>query len=63
MIEVREYFLRKTEKGELVALEFLNVSVGFDTLVHIHILRKMEVHYGMEQNSVELLSMYLEDWL
>ena len=40
MLEVWEYVLRKTEKGELVALDFLDVSAGFDTLVHLYILRK-----------------------
>ena len=63
MLEVWEYVLRKTEKGELVALDFLDVSAGFDTLVHLYILRKMEVHYGMEQDSLEWLSSYLEGWL
>ena len=62
MVEVWEYVLRKTEKRELVALDFLYVSARFDTLVYLHILKKMEVHYGMEQDSV-WLSSYLEDWL
>ena len=40
MLEVWEYVLRRTENGELVALDFLDVSAGFDTLVHLYILRK-----------------------
>ena len=52
MLEVWEYVLRKTEKGKLVARDFLEVSAGFDTLVHMYILRKMEVQYGMEKNSL-----------
>ena len=63
MLEVWEYVLRKTKKGELVALDVLDVSAGFDTLVHLYILRKMEVQYGMKQNSLEWLSSYLEGWL
>ena len=42
MLEVWEYVLRRTEMGELVALDFLDVSSGFDTLVHLCILRKIE---------------------
>ena len=34
ILEVWEYVLRKTEKGELVALDVLDVSAGFDTLVY-----------------------------
>ena len=60
MLEVWEYVLRRTERGELVALDFLGVSAGFDTLVHLYILRKMEVLYGMDQASLEWLSSYLE---
>ena len=44
-------------------MDFLDVSAGFDTLVHLYILRKMEVQYGMEQNSLEWLASYLEGWL
>ena len=43
MLEVWENVLKKTEKGDLVALDFLDISAGFDTLVHLYILRKMEV--------------------
>ena len=63
MLEVWEYVLKKTEKGDLVALDFLDVSAGFDTLVHLYILRKMEVQYGMEKESLEWLSSYLEGWV
>ena len=31
MLEVWEYVLRRTERGELVALDFLDVSAGLDT--------------------------------
>ena len=62
MLEVWEYVLRRTERGELVALDFLDVSAGFDTLVHLSILRKMEVMYGMDQASLDWLSSYLEGW-
>ena len=63
MLEVWEYVLKKTEKRDLVALDFLNVSTGFDTLVHLYLLRKMEVQYGMEEESLEWLDSYLEGWL
>ena len=62
MLEVWEYVLRRTELGELVALDFLDVSAGFDTLVHLCILRKMEVQFGMDQAALEWLSSYLEGW-
>ena len=54
--------LRRTKKGELFALDFLNLSAGFDTLVHLCILRKMETQFGMDQTSLEWLSSYLEGW-
>ena len=63
MLEVWEYVLARTEKGELVALDFLDISAGFDTLVHLHLLRKMEVQFGMEDDSLEWLASYLEGWV
>ena len=48
MLEVWEFVMRRTERGELVALDFLDMSAGFDTLVHLHILRKMEIQFGMQ---------------
>ena len=33
----------QTEKGELVALGFLDISAGFDTMVHLYLLKKMEI--------------------
>ena len=63
MIEVWEYVMKKTEKGELVALDFLDCSAGFDSMIHLYILRKMEVHYGMNENSLKWLSSYLEGWV
>ena len=62
MLEVWEFVLRRTEMGELVALNFLDVSAGFDTLVHLYILRKMEIQFGMDQASLAWLSSYLEGW-
>ena len=62
MLEVWEYVLRRTEKGEMVALNFLDVSDGFGSLVHINLLRKMEVQYGMDQDSLEWLASYVGDW-
>ena len=53
IMEVWEFVMRRTKKGEIVALDFLDVSAGFDTLVHLHILRKMEIHYGMHEDSLE----------
>ena len=47
MMEVWEYVMQKTKKGELVALNFLDCSAGFDSMVHLYILRKMEVQFGM----------------
>ena len=63
MMEVWEYVMRKTEKGELVALDFLDCSAGFDSIVHLYILRKMEVHYGMHEDSLKWLSSYLKGWV
>ena len=63
MLETWEYVLKKTEKGELVAVDFLDISAGFDTMVHLCLLRKMEVQFGMGEESLEWLSSYLEGWL
>ena len=63
MLETWEYVLAKTEKGELVALDFLDMSAGFDTMVHLYLLRKMEVETGMGEESLEWLSSYLNGWL
>ena len=38
MLEVWEYVLNKTDKEELVALDFLDISAGFDTMVHLYLL-------------------------
>ena len=63
MMEVWEYVIEKTEKGDLVALDFLDCSAGFDSMVHLYILRKMEVQFGMSTESVEWLDSYLEGWI
>ena len=63
MLETWEYVLHKTEKGDLVALDFLDVSAGFDTMVHLYLLRKMEVEVGMGEKSLKWLSSYLDNWL
>ena len=63
MLETWEFVLAKTEKGELVAIDLLDISAGFDTLVHIYLLRKMEVEIGMGEESLEWLASYLEGWL
>ena len=63
MLEVWEYVIKKTEKGELVALDFLDCSAGFDSMVHLHILRKMEIQFGMSNDSVEWLDSYLDGWI
>ena len=47
MLETWVYVLAKTEKGELVALNFLEMSAGFDTIAHLYLLRKMETDTGM----------------
>ena len=62
MMEVWEFVTRRTEKGELVALDFLDMSAGFDTLIHLYILRKMEIQFGMDEDSLEWLSSYLKGW-
>ena len=53
MLETWEYVLAKTEKGELVALDFLDMSAGFYTMVHPYLLRKMEVEVGMREESLK----------
>ena len=63
MMEVWEYVIEKTEKGELVALDFLDCSAGFDSMVHLYILRKREVQFGMNNESLEWLDSYLKGWL
>ena len=63
MLEVWEYVMARTEKGDLVALDFLDCSAGFDTMVHLYILRKMEVLYGMDQDSQKWLASYLDGWV
>ena len=63
MIEVWEYVMRKTEKGELVALDFLDCSAGFDSIIHLYILRKMEVNFGMHKDSLKWLQSYLQGWV
>ena len=52
----------QTEKGELVALGFLDISAGFDTMVHLYLLKKMEIEVGMVEESREWLSSYLDSW-
>ena len=63
MLKAWEYVLGKTEKGELVAVDLLDTSAAFDALVHLYLLRKMEVEVGMGEESLEWLSSYLEVWL
>ena len=63
MLETWEYALEKTQKGELVALDFLDISDGFGSMVHLCLLRKMEVQFGMGEESLEWLASYLEGWL
>ena len=63
MLEVWEYVLSKTEKGDLVALDFLDISAGFDTMVHLYLLRKLEVQFGVAEESLKWLSSYLEGWV
>ena len=63
MLEVWEYVLDKTDKGELVALDFLDISAGFDTMVHLYLLRLLEVQFGVAEESLAWLASYMEDWL
>ena len=63
MLETWGYVLHKTKKEDLVALDFLDVSAGFNTMVHLYLLRKMEVEVGMGENLLEWLSSYLDNWL
>ena len=37
----------------MVALDFLDVSDGFGSLVNINVLRKMEVQFRMDQDSLK----------
>ena len=39
MLEVWELDLRRTGKGEMAALDFLDVSDGFGSLVQVNMLR------------------------
>ena len=63
MLETWEFVMEKTQKGELVALDLLDTSAAFDTMVHLYLLRKMEVEAGMGEESLEWLASYLEGWL
>ena len=46
-----------------MAIDLLDTSAAFDTLVHLYLLRKMEVEVGMGEDSLEWLESYLKDWL
>ena len=50
----------RTQKGELVALDFLDMSAGFDSLIHLYILRKMDIQFGMDEDSLEWVSSYIK---
>ena len=63
MLETWEYVLHKTEQGNLVAIDLLDTSAAFDTLIHHYLMRKMEVEVGMSEESLEWLASYLKDWL
>ena len=62
MLEVWKFVLRRTGKGEMVALDFLEVYDGFCFLVHVNIIRKMEVQFGMDQDFFEWLASNFEGW-
>ena len=47
----------------MVALDFLDVSAGFDTMVHLYLLRKLEVQFGVAEKSLAWLASYLKGWL
>ena len=47
MLKTWEYVLAKTERGHLVAIDLLDTSAAFDTLVHLYLLGKMKVETGM----------------
>ena len=49
MLEAWEYVLTKTEKGELVALDFLDMTAGFDTMVHLYLLKKWRLRWEWEK--------------
>ena len=63
MLETWEYVLHKTEQGNLVAIDLLDTSASFDTLIHHYLMRKMEVEVGMSEESLEWLASYLKDWI
>ena len=63
MLETWEYVLHKTEQGNLVAIDLLDTSAAFDTLIHHYLMRKMEVEVGMSEESIEWLASYLKDWI
>ena len=46
-----------------MAINLLDTSAAFDTLVHLYLLRKMEVEVGMGEDSLEWLASYLANWL
>ena len=58
MIEVWEYVMRKTEKWELVALDLLDCSAVFDSIIHIYILREMEVYMEYTKSYLNGLIQY-----
>ena len=62
MLEVWEYVIQRTQNSEMVALDFLDVSDGFVSLIHCNILWKMEVQFGMDQASLQWLVSYIKDW-
>ena len=54
--------MKRTELRDLVALDCLDCSAGFNTKVHLFILRKMQTLFGMDQGSLEWLASYLQGW-
>ena len=46
-----------------MAINLLDTSAAFDTLVHLYLLRKMEVEVGMGEDSLEWVASYLANWL
>ena len=60
LLEMQESVHQEVERGNIVAVAFLDISAGFDTVPHTYMLRKMEM-IGYEPSAIRWMSSYLEN--
>ena len=59
LAKVWKFVLEQVEKGNIVALCFLDGLAGFDSIPHINLLPKLEI-YGYGDETLKWLASYLE---